>query len=88
MTTFHSFSLLYKEAGVWTILGTLFHSIAYILSLFVNWTASFCFLTQYMYALEEFIRYYQVSLLVVLIRPHPRVCLENRRMKNGCYYLY
>ena len=34
---------------------------AYILSLFVNWTAFFCFLTQYMYALEEFIRYYQVS---------------------------
>ena len=38
---------------------------AYIFSLFVNWTASFCFLTQYMYALEEFIRYYQVSYLKI-----------------------
>ena len=26
--------------------------------------------------------------LVVLVRPQPWVCLENRRMKNGCYYIF
>ena len=35
----------------------------------MNWTATFCFLTQYMYVLEEFIRYYKVSYFKIGKKP-------------------
>ena len=54
-TTFHCFSLLYEEPLVGTFWSTLFSLIAHIFTLFENWTTSFCFLTQYMYGLEDFL---------------------------------